>query len=142
MFWITLISVGSQSSNAKKRKTVFRVFLCRPIGDFSRKTFFEWLGKKYHWAHRIDDGDWKLCFRKCFWMKFLSVKKIFTFNYFFSQETFLKKTDWFGTNQQWVYTRMMIDSKVYLRMIVFSRRVFARNISKNIVISGSTKYQS
>ena len=44
---ILLLSVGVQSANSEKRKTVCRVVLFGCRNFFSWKTYFEWFGKNY-----------------------------------------------------------------------------------------------
>ena len=46
-FWMTLLSLGVQSANTKKRETVFRVNFFGYRELFPGKTCFEWFGKSY-----------------------------------------------------------------------------------------------
>ena len=72
-FWTILLSVGVQSANTKKRKTVFRVFFFGYRELFPSKSFFEWFGKNCQrgcsgimWKNYISE---KKCLRKIFFMK-------------------------------------------------------------------------
>ena len=120
-FAITMLSVGVQSANIKKRKTAFRVVFFGYSEFFSWKTYFEWFGKIYHW----ETQEWweylKTTFQKKipmegsfheknFWRTLFSVgvqkpedrkKKVFrTFSWtdsHFQDENFFEK---FGINYQ------------------------------------------
>ena len=115
-FAITMLSVGVQSANIKKRKTAFRVLFLVIENFFHEKRILIGSVKFIIGRHRNDGSIWKLHSRKKFLWKALFMKKIFEGHCF-----------------QWVYRNLKTGKKRFSgpfleQTVTFKMKIFVKSL--------------